>query len=517
MLAETSSGVSRRQDRIVVALVWLACVGAMLALHMTREVPLHRDFAIIFGGAARTVAGQWPFGDFGMPNGSVSILAPSLAMWMFGTNWAVFQFTQLAMNAAIMLSLAILMRQLSASVLTTIATLVVTTVFYLVFLSHPWYNTTALLLLIVTLNFSLAKGVLTAFLAGVLAMACVFTKQDFGVAAIGVNGAVLLFRAILNGEPVKGSIMRLAAFAAGLGLGLVGFMALYPAGHLAYWFNHGQPPHQARMPSFKDNKLFATLGLSILLLVYSLMKKRIDLFVPALVLISAHLTASLSGQSQTHYYGVAMLPIVLSKLAEGGIRSKEFFGGALLAGLVFSVSAHDTVRLYYRIASGKEAERGQKVLNGPVIHLGDCAPAFGGAWGPETVCKLYADLRQRIADGRLPPDGQILNASELTPMTPALGYAEAAGYPLWYDRRVVLFDREVERILADLRAGRFDVVLVQGVHGGMTDFHWRVLEQIRSDRSYEELTPPYVGPSGVGSCPHPDGACEIHAFVRRKP
>ncbi len=493
------------------------CIAAMVALYFRRELPFFRDYAIIFDGAARVVAGQWPFGDFGMPIGAVSVLTPALAMKLFGVSWGVFQATQLVLNSAILLSITLMMRQLGQGAAVTLSAQVLTTLLYLIFLTHPWYNTTALVLLLVSLNLALGAGALAALLSGAFAMACVFTKQDFGISAVASSGGVLFFRAVFDKAGRTTSLVRLAFFAAGITIALGGFLLLYPNGYLAYWFNFGQPPHQPRMPYFKADILYVTLALGVWLLCFAVMRRSLPLVTGSLLFLSAHLTTSLSGQPHTHYYSIAVLPLIIATLAREGLRQLHFAAGLAMVLMTLYLPVVNGSQLLFRIATGTEADRGRPVSQSPIIELGTCIPEFSRSWGPASVCNLYEVLRERIASGELPEGGLILNASELTPMTAALGYREPVGYPLWYDRDIVLFDHEIEMILADAAKRRFDIVLLQGVHGGLTEFHRRLLTALRADATYEEFTPPFESPSGMRNCRHGEGACLVYVFVRKLP
>jgi hypothetical protein len=84
-----------------------------------------RDYGITWEGAYRLSLGQMPYVDFGIPVGPVGLIAPATGFSIFDASWKVFQYTQLFINALILLICLSLLRRVSKNGVEIIASLVV--------------------------------------------------------------------------------------------------------------------------------------------------------------------------------------------------------------------------------------------------------------------------------------------------------------------------------------------------------------------------------------------------------
>ncbi len=168
--------------------------GLLLVVFYQRQIVLFRDYSIIWDGATRMLAGQSAFEDFGMPTGPVVLWIPYAFMHLFGVDWEVFQASQLFLNALTIINVIFLLQKLEIRKFVISLSLLFLVIFYLIFISHPWYNTTALLLVLFSFNLLLSSNLfLKTFLSGVITGLCFFTKQDFGLLLFLSSLAILIF------------------------------------------------------------------------------------------------------------------------------------------------------------------------------------------------------------------------------------------------------------------------------------------------------------------------------------
>jgi len=275
----------------------------------SRKLLFFRDYSIIWDGATRIISGQSMYKDFGIPFGPVSLYLPILFLKCFKTSWTTFQCTQLFINAALIANIFILLKNLNEKLCCVFSALSVFFISYILLQTHPWYNTTAFLLALVSLNLSLGKPFYYKFLSGLAAGLCIFAKQDFGILIFLIAFFMMFFDTYKFKFSYRKLTTHLICFLIGFSIILVFFIALYKFKNLSYWFNLGQYPHQHRRPSVLQ--LFNTITLlGFLATMLGLAYRLRNFVVYGLLILMSSVTTFTSGLFFSHYYAFFCIPII---------------------------------------------------------------------------------------------------------------------------------------------------------------------------------------------------------------
>jgi hypothetical protein len=121
------------------------CFALVSLFFFQRHFLLFRDYSILWEGAYRLSLGQMPFRDFGTPVGPVSFLIPALFFKLFSASWFVMQLSQMFENVILLILAYQLLKRLQFTQSNINKAIACFAFFYLVFLSHPWYNSGAFL------------------------------------------------------------------------------------------------------------------------------------------------------------------------------------------------------------------------------------------------------------------------------------------------------------------------------------------------------------------------------------
>ena len=162
-----------------------------LFLFSQREFIFFRDYSIIYEGAYRISLGQIPFNDFGLPIGPVSLLFPTgnVVLWTFlgySHNFSNYP------KSPFVLIFHSLLKKLKTKKIILLISLFFFIFFYLILLSHPWYNTTATILLFAHFWLALNNNRLSIILCGFLCCLTFLTKQDFGLICFILSSLIIL-------------------------------------------------------------------------------------------------------------------------------------------------------------------------------------------------------------------------------------------------------------------------------------------------------------------------------------
>jgi hypothetical protein len=514
--------------------VALLCFAALCAMLLGREIVFFRDFAIVWDGAWRLTQGLSPFSEFGSPVGPVVLFIPALFFEGFGATWAVFQSSQMAQNALLLGLAWLILRRVGARGGESIAGVGTFSFLYLIFLTHPWYNTTAILCFMLAIWVALQGSRLAMPIAGLLCASCIFAKQDYGVLCVfSVLGLRFFTEFDPSGRPRVVYPRRFCEilprlWAAGwlgfglcLALGVAGYVALYDTEHFLYWFNYGQPPHEVRKPPLKETLRVSLFLLSVLCFVFALRRRDMALLVAAVFFFVANITRSTSGLGHTAWFYVFWAPLLINRIVQ-----RHFFGH-ILAVLVLLVMAGKILKPpvihAFHVYRGLISDRFEPYffdslkVRGPLIPLGDCAPAFSSSYGPASVCEAISKVRSQLPPS-LPGVPRIfLNMSELTPLYAVFESQPPEGLPLWFHSRVSFFPPEQARVEQGIRESRYDLIALQAAHETWGPIYQRILVTLENNPDYREIGEGFDTPAGALAPCKPSYACNsrVRFFLRR--
>ena len=118
-----------------------------LFIFFERKFLFFRDYSIIWDGAYRLSKGLLPYSDFGIPLGPVSFYLPALFFKLFGPSWLILQLSQLIINVLLIYIVWGILKQVTSKKYELYLGLIFFNFCYVILLTHPWYNITAILFL----------------------------------------------------------------------------------------------------------------------------------------------------------------------------------------------------------------------------------------------------------------------------------------------------------------------------------------------------------------------------------
>lgn len=241
-LTSPNSFLCRQADTLLIIGISLI----PLALHF----PYRVNIFLSYEGAWRLYSGQIPYRDFGLPMGFGYWLMPALFFKLFGPSMMSLIKAQILLNLLGGLAFRGILKRLDVPWAIRLGSVLVWCLSYIQPNFWPWYNHTDILYGIMGLYLLLeAFGARTGWTrlacavgAGCLLFLSFFTKQDGGMLMIGIGAALALYAAWI------GKRWRLA-FVIGGAFMITAFLLILPFTRYSfgYWFNHGQPPHTARL------------------------------------------------------------------------------------------------------------------------------------------------------------------------------------------------------------------------------------------------------------------------------
>jgi len=511
------------------------CFSLVNIFFFQRHFLLFRDYSILWEGAYRVSLGQIPFTDFGTPVGPVSFLIPAIFFKLFSPSWFVMQISQMFENALLLVLAYKLLKRLqftSANINKAIACF---SLLYLIFLSHPWYNSGAFLCFLTSMVLLLGTSYWSVIAAGLMGGLCFMAKQDYGVMNFCLGSLVLLmtqsdgaykklgfsFWPLQEPKRLRGMIGSLALFAIAFTLPIFALICMVDSAQFFYWFNYGQPPHEIRKIHIWDfafhGNLFAPACIAFY---FSCRTLRIDLFFAGLFFVCAFIVSSTSGLDYTAFFFFLFLPLLIQT-----VSSKELvpnrWASAVLLGIVLACLAFP-VKYFYRLVQTTVLAKAEPFsfrhvyVTRPVQAFPKTMPYFKNVMGSEDSLLMVGELQEifkkQIGGSHAISGLKVLNISELTPIYAELGSEPPLHYPLWYHSNISLFPREIELIDQDMNSNTFDVVILQDAHG-QGNFE-EFLTRMQHNPNYQTLRERgFVSPSTSTGDTCYEGYCPNHIYV----
>ena len=534
-MASTNSHQSTRLNLADCAVMAACLLGIFIAFEI-RDFVYFRDYSITFEGSYRLFLGQIPYRDFGAPVGPVSFVIPAIFFRLFEPNWTVFLLSQQFQNACLLVLVYALLLRIGTRALIRRIALVTFSVFYLLLLTHPWYNSTGFLLLLTGAVCALGSSRISIMTAGLVAGLAVLAKQDFGLLTLLIAGFFITVVSLGSDRnkilPDLGSlrdknkqlnlIFNLLIFALCASAVVTVFIQATDAEQFKYWFNYGQKPHESRSISLRDlfGNSFGTLG-SITALI-ALAHNNFRLLVASIFITAASISRTTSGLGFTHYYFVAFLPVIIDECLWLKIRFKVL----LLIVVLYTCTrvmirpVNDVYHVFESMALHQPEHFffDYRKLSRPMADFPAELQAFSRhTQVPQQTSDAILELKRIAAEKRAAAPGtdlKVLNITELTPIYAELGAAPPKGLPLWFHTKVSLFPRQIEQLDGILADQGFDIILLQGTHEGLTEPYRNFFSILKANRSYALLREIQDSPANATWPCEPDCQGEIFVFVK---
>ncbi len=530
LLIEKINSLSSKVKKIL--FTTLMCL-AIVIFWMAREPIFFRDYAIIWEGVGRMLAGYSPFSDFGMPVGPIVLFIPYIFAKFLGFTWLSLQLSQLFQNFLLIILGSSVLNKLTSSTKIYFSAMGLYSLFYISFLMHPWYNTTAFLLLLCAIYFSLFKNPGLIFISGIFAALCIFCKQDYGFMTIISCLILILGHELIkisdfkqmNMKPIFLKILkRIGIFSLGAVLVIGIFLFLYEDDYISYWYG------LSGSSDLSYRKLFALITayknglmyLAIIGLILGFKFRSFVLLICSVMLLVSGVARYTSGLYFTSFFFWLFLPPYLYEIKysvfehlKGSLKLFFIFAISISIALAIKAPLENIYKFWTSTLSNKPEhyyfDSSKIVL--PVSNLGECTPVLENIYSPGNICKSLEEIRLALSDIDSP---LVLNISEFTPLTELVSGEYPLNLPLWYHLGVTLHDREIEDILFKVNANAYDLVAVQCVLTEPTFFEKKLLLRLRQKSNYIELNP-IVGPMRATDIFTKPQECsgDIYIFVQK--
>ena len=464
--------------------------------------PYRVNIFLSWEGAYRLSEGQIPYRDFGMPMGYMYWVIPAIFFKIFGAQLITLVKAQVLINILSGLAFRSILKNLGVAPCVRLLSVMLYCISFSFFNFWPWYNHTVIVYEMIGLAFLMnyvhaarSKWIWLS-LSALFLFFSFFTKQDGGALALLLALVLLSYHCFFE-KQWKPLLIFIASYI------LVAFAIIAPLTRFdfGYWFNHGQPPHTARISpgAVLDEFLNSSQWIKFYFFLIALLAvrfyknikelqdaKRATLFLILVVGILAEATV-LQVTSYTppdnniffHAFAIAFILSFLSYLLKIDFSKTKWLLLAA-AGIMLwwsPVFWKYLQRISQRMttASKPQPSGGENVVNRDTYMLtSDSAEVPVAQWTFSrfrSFEKIYLpkptiegiERLMRMNEIRNNKKLRLLNMSELTPLAVELPYREETGpgIPLWYHLGVAMFNKQAAMYEQRIKERYYDVVLFE--------------------------------------------------------
>lgn len=504
----------------VLIIVSFACVPLFMTF------PYRVNIFLSWEGAYRLSQGQIPFRDFGLPMGYMYWVIPAIFFKIFGPQLITLIKAQVFINIVSGLAFRSVLRSFSLQPAVILLCVLLYCISYSFFNFWPWYNHSVIVYEMVGLAFLMRylfsedKKWILLSLSALFTFLSFFTKQDAGALAFLLCIALLVSYCMYERKWIA-FLIFLASFV------VTAFALIAPLMSLGfdYWFNHGQPPHTARVSLFDIIDEF----------LYSSQWIKFYLFLIVLILLVRYrsIRELINDRRNTIF-----LLLTLGILAEAAVLqvtsytppdNNIFFHSFAVAFIVFNLTEHFSFDLsalrplafigvlmmvwwsgvfwkYIRRLSQnalsqfetKEATK-ENVVNKKTYIL---TPSTGeipmSEWtfsNLKSFRKVYMPkatvegINRLLKNPAVKNDKNlsVLNMTELTPLAVEMPYRLETGenIPLWYHLGVGMFNKQAAEYEQKIVSNRYDLVLFEYIPNLNNFYPFRIRDSLL--KHYEKV------------------------------
>ncbi|MFT3746791.1 MAG: hypothetical protein QM768_00670 [Agriterribacter sp.] len=227
----------------------IAFIIVFASIPMLFTLPYRVNIFLSWEGAYRMSIGQVPFRDFGLPLGGMYWVIPAIFFKIFGPQMITLIKAQVFINIISGLAFRSILKSLGVSNVVRRSGILLYCLSFSFLNFWPWYNHTVIVyafvglafILNVVLSDNIKHAVLKCVLGAVFTIFTFFTKQDGGGLIFLICAILLLYNAWIDKKwklflVYNGAVVFLLFLS----------VLIFSNYDFGYWFNHGQPPHNAR-------------------------------------------------------------------------------------------------------------------------------------------------------------------------------------------------------------------------------------------------------------------------------
>lgn len=488
--------------------------------------PFRVNIFLSWEGAYRLSEGQLPFRDFGTPLGGMYWVVPAVFFKIFGPQLITLVKAQAFINIVSGLVFRHILVMVSVTPVVRVASVLLYTITFSFINYWPWYNHSAIvygfiaIAFILQLVFSEKQRLkwIWIFLASLFTFFSFFTKQDAG----GLIFLICIFLLLYNSW-VERHWLALAAYMGGTGMILLIAVFFFSPYDFSYWFNHGQPPHNARISGsdilndfFSKSQWLRFYVFVVVLLAlarfrkigsfYKEKKEIIFLLLTLGILCLAtifQITSYTPDSSNIFFHSFAFAFIFHYVLQALNININNMKVSLLLCAGVAVWWSHLSWDYIQRVLikenniSGKiiYSKTGENVVglhNARLKSDGETKKALQEKW---IYCNLPTLKKIKLPESTVKgverfmaldvvknkKDIKVLNMSELTFLAKEVPYSLERNpkFPLWYHLGVGMFNREAVMLENRIRDNYYDAVLFEYIPGLNNFYPFRVRDSLK--------------------------------------
>ncbi|MGN6618064.1 MAG: hypothetical protein ACTHJ5_12905 [Ilyomonas sp.] len=479
------------------------------AVPLFLHFPYRINIFLSWEGAYRLYLGEVPYKDFGLPMGFGYWIVPAIFFKIFGPYLFTLIKAQFFLNIVAGLSFRGILKKLKVDTGIRVASVAVFCISYIFINFWPWYNNSVIIYEIIGIYFMLVfitgekkSNYIFLSLSTFFTFLSFFTKQDGGFFAFVIAFALILYHAIVE-KKWKDFIFFLIAYVVFACIFIVPFLKY----NFAYWFNHGQPPHTARISI--QELLEGILGesqwikfyfLLIVLLLLNKFKQGKQFFYEKRNMLFLILTIGILGEAaifqvtsyvpednNIFFHSFAFAYVLTLLLGISIVNYSNIKNALLLLVVVFIWWSGMYWKYFQRIADRffpqptaniQTSPTGENVINRHTYMLNldttdyedestwttvPDSKAFDRMYLPPSTVAGIQRIRQMPVFKK--QDVKVLNMTELTPLDYELGYKLEKGtdYPLWFHLGVGMFNKQTDAFCDKIKNNYYDVVMFEYV------------------------------------------------------
>jgi hypothetical protein len=493
------------------------------------SVPLFSSFPyrvnifLSWEGAYRMSQGELPFRDFGTPLGGMYWVIPAIFFKIFGAKMITLVKAQVFINIIAGLSFRSILKSLPTGAAIRFVSILLFCISYSFFNFWPWYNHTVIVYELVALAFLFKYIAPEAgrrkpvwLVLSALFICCSFmTKQDAGGMAFMIATALMVYFCLTEKRwrPLVifgGSFLLLFLL-------IILFFSQYAFG---YWFNHGQPPHTARVSLseifndfFLGSQMIKFYLFLIVVLVFIKFKSWNALWSNRTSMLFLLLTLAMIAEATVfqvtsytppdnnifyHSFAIAFILYMLSQLSVADFDKPAalitLVAGVLLwwSSVYWKYVSVVTDRLFPKKEIVKQGT-GENVVNRSTYIISNDEPdipmsewkftglrSFDKIYMPEPTVKGIERL-MNMPMVKNKPNLRVLNMSELTPLAVEIPFKLERGpeIPLWYHLGVAMFNKQAVMYEDKIAKKQYDLVLFEYIPSLNNFYPFRVRDSLK--------------------------------------
>ena len=499
--------------------------------------PYRVNIFLSWEGAYRLYLGQVPYRDFGLPMGFGYWVVPAMFFKIFGPYLISLVKAQVFLNFICCLSFRGILNKLKLQNGVRIAVMIIFCLSYILPNFWPWYNNSVIIWQIVGLNFLLGflngearKKYVFLFLSCFFLFVSFFTKQDGGFLGFAIAAALVLYHAIIT-KKWKDLFLFFLLYI------IIAVLVILPFTQYSfgYWFNHGQPPHTARI-SISDilGELFGAsqwikfyLLLIAIIVVFKIKNNRsfltdrnemIFLLLTLGILAEALIfgvTSYTPPDNNIFFHSFALSYIItgLSGITLINFNRFSYFAGLVVLVLFWWSAGYWQYinRIAMRIFPSETVEKNdspsaENVINRYTYMLNldsnyyedestwttiDSLKSFQKIYLPPSTIAGIQRLKKMVVLNNI--YASVLYMTDLTPLDYEFGYKLETGenHPLWDHLGVCMFNKQCDDYCNKIKNKQYDVVLFEYIPSLNNFFPFRIRDSLQV---YYKKTDSFLAP-----------------------